>query len=78
MCLSMLNDQDDAIGLFYDVCNNVFIDEDGFVVFGIFEFITPNDLYLFRQREKYMVVNHRSLSGVVCELYYPEEDVIYG
>lgn len=66
----------DAMAFFYDVVNNVFLDEDGFIVWNMLEFVTPNDLYLFRHHEQYMVFQHRSLPGIMCELYYPEEDVI--
>jgi hypothetical protein len=67
-------EEQDAIGLFYDIDKNVFIDEDGFVISGILELITPNDIFLFKHLKEYMVVNHRTLPGVVCELYYPEDD----
>lgn len=64
----------DAIGLFYDTDQNVFVGEDGFIVWSIFELITPNDLLLFRERKDYMVVDHRTLDNVVVELYYPNGD----
>lgn len=67
----------DAIGLFYDRDNNVFIDEDGYIVWNMYEMITPNDMFLFKKKREYMVVNHKTLPGVVCELYYPEEDEYY-
>jgi len=63
----------DAIGIFYDIDENLFIDEDGFIIWSIFELITPNDLYLFRLHQESTVVAHRSWPGVVCELYYPED-----
>ena len=68
------DDEQDAIGLFYDVEANMFIDEDGFVVPLIFELITPNDLFLFKHSREYMIVDHKTLPGVVIELYYPEDD----
>lgn len=64
----------DSIGIFYDVERNLFIDEDGFPIINVFELITPNDLYLFKLGGTYMVVNHRSLPGVLCELFYPADD----
>lgn len=62
----------DAVGLFWDRDHNVFIDEDGFIIWSIFEIITPGDLLLFRQNCDYMCVNHRTLQGVTVELYYPD------
>ena len=63
-----------AIGLFYDRERNVFVDEGGFIIWRLFELITPNDLYLFRLRQEHMVVNCKSIPGAVVELYWPEED----
>lgn len=64
----------EPIGLFYNREDNVFIDDDfGNEVTNIFEFITPNDLYLFHLHKQYMIVRHRSQPGVICELYYPME-----
>lgn len=64
----------DSFGLFYDVDKNCFIDEDGFVVWSIFDIISPNDLMMFRDRADDMIVNHRTLPGVLVELYFPKED----
>ena len=62
------------IGLFYDRDENVFIDEDGFIVWSIFEAITPNDLFLFKLNKAYMLVQHRTMTKVLVELYYPDDD----
>jgi hypothetical protein len=63
----------DAIGLFYDADRNLFIDVDGFIVYNIFEIITPNDFMLFMLGKADLIVWHRTLPGVACELYYPED-----
>ena len=63
----------DLVSLYYDPRSNRFEDEDGFIVWSIFELITPNDVYLFRENQEYMIVPHRQLKGVGVELYYPEE-----
>lgn len=65
---------EDSIGLFYDRDKNVFIDEDGFIVWSIFEIITPNDLFLFKLNQEYMLVQHRTMPEVLVELYYPDGD----
>lgn len=62
-----------VIGLFYDVLKNVFIDEDGFEIHNIYEIISPNMVYLFRHHQEYMIVHHRNLPGVVCELFWPDD-----
>lgn len=64
----------DSIGLFYDIDRNVFIDEDGFIIWSIFEVITPNDLFLFKRNQEYMLVRHRSIPELLVELYYPDDD----
>ena len=64
----------DSVGLFYDAERNVFIDEDGFIIWSIFEVITPNDLFLFKRNREYMLVQHRTMPEVLVELYYPDDD----
>ena len=63
----------DSIGLFYDAESNRFVDEDGFIIWSIFEIITPNDLLLFKLNRCYTLVRHRSIPEVLVELYYPED-----
>ena len=67
----------DAFGLFYDLENNVFMDEGGFIVWSIFDYITPNDLILFRETREYMAVPMRTQRGVLCELFWPTDDEEY-
>jgi hypothetical protein len=66
----------DVIGIFYDVDRNLFIDEDGFVIYSIFELITPADLMLFRYYERDTIFTHRSMKGVLIEMYWPDEPEI--
>ena len=67
----------DTINLFYDPRCNHFENEDGEIVFDIFEIVTPNDTYLFRGQHArlndYMIVPHRYEKGVGVELHYPTE-----
>jgi hypothetical protein len=67
----------DSIGMYYDRDNNIFVDEDGFPIYEIFTMITPNDLYLFKKKKCYMIVNHKTLKNVVCELYWLDDDSDY-
>ena len=65
---------EDAIGLFYVKEWNVFQDEDGFIVWNIFEIISPNDLFLFKKNKEYMLVPHSTIPGVLVELFWPDDD----
>lgn len=70
-------DENNVIGLFYDAEQNIFVDEDGFIVWSIFDVIAPNDLYLFHQSREYTLVPHRSIPKLMVEIYYPEDDYDY-
>ena len=65
---------EDSVGLFYVPEWNVFMDEGGFIVWSIFEYITPNDLLLFKRNKEYMLVPHNSIPGVLVELFYDDTD----
>lgn len=68
----------EVVCLFYYPDENVFRDGDfGNIVWNIFEFITPNDLYLLRTQQQFMIVRHRTMPGVLCELHCPSEDEYY-
>lgn len=64
----------EVIGLFYDADKNVFVDEDGYVVWSIFSLITPNDLFLFHAHKEYLMVNHRSDPNTLIEIFYPDNE----
>ncbi len=84
-CLGVLFDADsishyyesESVCLFYCQDENVFMDEDGNLVWDIFTYVTPNDVYLLHEHKEYMVVRHRSKPGVICELHYPLEEEYY-
>ena len=65
------NNQDRDVYLFYEKGDNVFLDEDGYIIWDIFSLVTPNDLYLFRLHGEDMCVPHKTLPGVFCHLYHP-------
>ena len=67
-------DELDVVTLFYNNEENKFIDKDGWIVWDIFKYITPNDLYLFRKKKECMVVPYQTAPGWLCELYYSEDD----
>ena len=64
---------EDLVGLYYDPRCNHFEDADGDIVFDIFKIISPNDIYLFRQKQDYMMVPHRQRKDIRVELHYPAE-----
>lgn len=57
---------EDHVTLYYDEHNNILIDEDGFIVFDIYEYITPNELALFKKSKVWMIFRN-------IELVWPEE-----
>lgn len=63
-----------SVSLYYDHELNLFKDDDGFWVFDLFTYITPDDLYLFKKwsnSDEPMVVMHATDSRAIVELYYP-------
>ena len=66
------DDTDDIITLYYDIHCNHFTDEDGVEVDFIFNYITPDELYLFRYNAETMYVPCSFLRGVTVELVYPD------
>jgi hypothetical protein len=67
---------EEDIGLFYNLDDNIFTDEDGFEVVDIFSIIHPNFVYLFKTKKEDMVVY--GVDGQIVELFYPDpEDKIY-
>jgi hypothetical protein len=55
--------------LYYDMKENRFEDDYGIVVYNIFSIITPNDLYLFKEKKKTIEVYGRY--GGTIELVWP-------
>jgi len=62
-----------CITLFYDVHMNYFIDEDGEVVYSIYEHVTPDALYLFYLNQHDMYFPHNTIAGMGVELVYPTD-----
>lgn len=49
---------------------NYFVDCGGYIIYSIFDIITPNDLFLFKQSKGYMLT--KSIDGKPVELFYPD------
>jgi hypothetical protein len=56
--------------LHYNPEENVMRDMNEYIIFNIFKFITPNDLYLFKKNKENMVVLGKS--GARVTLLYLE------
>lgn len=66
----IIGEELEIISLYYDLENNYIFDVDGEIVFNIYAYITPNMLYLFKQKKEYMVVKNKY--GMIVELHWPE------
>ena len=55
-----------------DPNKNIFYTQDGTMVANMYEFITPNDLFLFRYDHGYNIFRHRENSLTLCELVIEE------
>lgn len=62
-----IRDQDRT--LYYDIEANVIYDEHGINLFNIFSVITPNDLYLFKNKKE--TIEIRGTNGHMVELIWP-------
>lgn len=56
----------------YDSEENMFYDQCGIRVTNIFEVITPNNLFLFRQDPGYCIFPHRDDNRILCEILTDE------
>ena len=61
-----------VVTLYYDTEHNLMMDEDGFLVYNIYDYITPSMLFLFLKKKETMIFEISSRCFV--ELVYPEED----
>ena len=61
-----------VVTLYYDTEHNLMADEDGFLVYNIYDYITPSMLFLFLKKKETMIFEIRSRCFI--ELVYPEEE----
>ena len=73
--------------LYYYEDENLFTDDGGHVVYDIYNLITPQDLYMFRNDEKYTCFALKGYRDAICEIIiipkeyfkYPEvPDIDFG
>ena len=57
-----------VLQFFYDSEENIFYDQCGQIVTNIFEVLTPNDIFLFKQDPGYNVFPHRDNNRILCEI----------
>jgi hypothetical protein len=77
MGLYVSPDELDVFSFFYYPDQNVFKDYDGYIIWDLFNYITPNDLYLFRRTETTMFIKHKKLDNTIIEIYYPAKSESY-
>lgn len=61
-----------SIQLYYDEIQNTMIDCDGAIIFNIFDYVSPNQYFLFKQEKDYMIM--RGVNNRIVELIWPEHD----
>ena len=59
---------DGILQFFYDSEENIFYDQCGIRVVNIFEVLTPNDIFLFKQDPGYNAFPHRDDHRILCEI----------
>jgi len=64
--LYISEDEIDVIEMEYDPDSNTFYDEWGVLIPNIFDLLTPNDLYLFKNDYDNNMFNHKKDKKVVC------------
>jgi hypothetical protein len=57
-----------VVYFFYDEANNLFYDDRGMIRTDIQLYLSPNDLFMFRQDPGYCIFPHRNIKGVLCEI----------
>jgi len=60
---------DEVLQFFYDSEENIFYDQCGIRVVNIFEALTPNDIFLFKQDPGYNIFHHRGNPRIICEVF---------
>lgn len=64
---------DEILYFIYDPVENVFYNQYGVVILNIFEYITPNNLFLFKQDFGYCLFTHKNNHRIWCEILLKEE-----
>ena len=68
-------DDFEVVSLFYDKDQNIFKDENGYMIWNMYEYVSPTDLYMFLHRRECMYFRHAHISDTLCELYYPSRNM---
>jgi len=66
-------DLHDSIALFYDEESNRFITSEGAIINNPYKYVTPSQVFLFKQKKEDLVVVDVTRSFIV-ELVYPDYD----
>ena len=65
---------EEPMKLLYNPQKNIFVDECGFVIYNIYEFVDPNTIFLFKEKKEFM---HVEYNGRSIDLIYDEWDDQY-
>lgn len=77
-CHLLYNMGSDGILYFiYDSIGNTFYDQYGVRVINILEFLTPNDLFLFKNDPWYCIFPHRDNYRIMCEILTDGEEYFF-
>ena len=55
--------------LYYDSIRNIMTDDMGYIVYNIFDYMTPNDLFMLRKNKKDMLIEHNRYGQFVEVIY---------
>lgn len=56
--------------IFYYEHYNLFLDEDAYIIYDIYNVITPNDVFLFKRNKKNMIVPQMRNKSVGIEINF--------
>lgn len=62
-----------CIGFFYNPVKNLFVDTDGFVVYNLFQLVSPNQLLMFKKNKVNVRIQHK---GDIIMLYYSGNGIV--
>lgn len=64
---------EETIQFYYDRETNLMFDDGGYIIWNIYDYISPQMFYLFKTNMEDMVVYGNQ--GQVVELFYPDFDL---
>lgn len=62
------------LSIYWDEYENVLLNDDGEIIYNVFDIITPNQLFLLKEKRDTIYVPSRILPNVVYEFVFRKED----